>query len=119
MEFNMMQYNGEYPFNFNGFKVKPGMWYGTGWGNVPVATFGVRRGGKVLFFIGDGSHWNEIWIDEDDRRIPIDVSQWIFAKYYKAINAKQRREKRERNNQQDPGNILKDEKYYYLMHSDK
>lgn len=94
------------------------MWYGTGWGNVPVATFGVRRGGKVLFFIGDGSHWNEIWIDEDDRRIPIDVSQWIFAKY-KAINAKQRREKRERNNQQDPGNILKDEKYYYLMHSDK
>lgn len=118
MEFNMMQYNGEYPFNFNGFKVKPGMWYGTGWGNVPVATFGVRRGGKVLFFIGDGSHWNEIWIDEDDRRIPIDVSQWIFAKY-KALNAKQRREKRERNNQQDPGNILKDEKYYYLMHSDK
>ena len=56
MEFNMMQYRGEYPFNFNGFKVKPGMWFGTGWGNVPVATFGVRRGGKVLFFIGDGSH---------------------------------------------------------------
>lgn len=91
MEFNMIQYVGEYPFNFNGFKVKPGMWYGTGWGNVPVTTFGVRRGGQVLFFIGDGSHWNEIWIDEDDRRIPIDVSQWIYAKY-KAIDARQRRE---------------------------
>lgn len=112
MEFNMMQYRGEYPFNFNGFKVKPGMWFGTGWGNVPVATFGVRRGGKVLFFIGDGSHWNEIWIDEDDRRIPIDLSQWIFAKY-KTVNARQRKER----NQQNPVNMLKDEKYYW-MHSD-
>ena len=95
MEFNMVQYKGEYPFNFNGFKVKPGMWFGTGWGNAPVATFGVRRQGKVLFFIGDGSHWNEIWIDEDDDRIPIDVSQWIYAKY-KELDAKQRRERREK-----------------------
>ena len=50
--------------------------------------------GKVLFFIGDGSKWNEVWIDEDDRRIPIDVSQYIYAKY-KQLNASLRRKCKE------------------------
>lgn len=94
MEFNMIQHNSENSFIFNGFTVKKGNWYGTGWGNVPVVTAGHRSKGKVLFFIGDGSKWNEVWIDEDDRRIPIDVSQYIYAKY-RQLNASLRRKHKE------------------------